>query len=285
MLTIRHGLVALVLLGAAHFAPTAGAAESYDNCTGVIETLPVTISTQGTWCLKHDVSTAITSGAAITIGTNNITLDCNDFKVGGLAAGTGTSTIGVLASNKVNAVVRNCSVRGFLVGINLGGSGHLVEDNRIELSTAAGILVFGDGGTVRRNRVLDTGGRPDALESTGISVGGGSGSVTDNIIDGLTVTGSGGNGFVYGINLGNGPMEVARNFISNLVPFGGGTAKGIWGTAFAPSNLRDNTVLNKVLVAGQGIDGGGNSACRGNTISQYATAVSNCTVVADNLDF
>jgi hypothetical protein len=285
MLTIRRGLVVLALLGAAHFAPTAGAAESYDNCTGVIETLPATISTQGTWCLKHDVSTAITSGAAITIGTNNVTLDCNDFKIGGLTAGAGTNTIGVLASSKVNTVVRNCSVRGFLVGINLQGSGHLVEDNRVEQSTAVGISAFGDGGTVRRNRVLDTGGRPGASESMGISIGGGSASATDNIINGITVTGSGDIGFVYGINLGNGPMDVARNFISNLVPFGGGTAKGIWGISSSPSNLHDNTILNTVMVAGQGIDGGGNSACRGNTTSHFDTAVSNCTVVADNLDF
>ncbi|HEY0661023.1 MAG TPA: hypothetical protein VGD21_06870 [Lysobacter sp.] len=79
---IRHGLAALVLL--VHAVPVQ-AAESYDNCTGFIETLPATISTQGTWCLKHDVGTAITEGNAVTIAANNVTLDCNDFKIGGLA--------------------------------------------------------------------------------------------------------------------------------------------------------------------------------------------------------
>src|SRR5687768_16439274 len=125
----RHGLAALVLLVAVHVAP-AHAAESYDNCTGFIETLPATISTQGTWCLKHDVSTAITSGNAITIAANNVTLDCNDFKVGGLAAGDSSAANGVYAASRLNATVRQCGVRGFSQGIWLDGAGHLVEDNR-----------------------------------------------------------------------------------------------------------------------------------------------------------
>jgi hypothetical protein len=263
----------------------ARAAESYDNCTGNITTLPATISTQGTWCLKQDVSTAITSGVAITIATNNVILDCNDFKVGGLAAGVGTNTIGIQAVSRVNAIVRNCSVRGFQTGIQLIGDGHLIEDNRVEQSTAIGISVFGEGGIVRRNRVVDTGGRPSSGESTGISLGGGSVSVTDNIINGLTATGSNDFGFVYGINLASGPSDVSRNFVSNLVPSGDGTAKGIWGTSTAPSNLHGNTVMNMVTVAGQGIDGGANSACSGNTVSHFATPVSNCTVTLDNLNF
>lgn len=283
MRSTRH-LPGLLLL-AALCAPNAHAAESYDNCTGNITTLPAVISTQGTWCLKQDVSTAITSGVAITIATNNVILDCNDFKVGGLAAGASTTTTGIQALSRVNAIVRNCSVRGFQIGIQLVGDGHLIEDNRVEQSTAIGISVFGEGNTVRRNRVVDTGGKPGSSESSGISQGGGSVSITDNIIAGLTVTGSGDFGFVYGINLASGPADVTRNFVSSLVPFGEGTAKGIWGTSTTPSNLHGNTVMNAVTVAGQGIDGGGNSACRGNTVSHYATPVSNCTVTLDNLNF
>ena len=68
----------------------AHAAQSYDNCTGFITSVPAVISTQGTWCLKQDLATAIASGNAISVNANNVTLDCNDFKLGGLAAGAGT---------------------------------------------------------------------------------------------------------------------------------------------------------------------------------------------------
>src|SRR5207342_2748301 len=94
----------------------AKAAESYDNCSGTIVSLPATISTQGTWCLKQDLATAITSGAAITINTNNVTIDCNNFKLGGLAAGLGTSAVGIYASGRQNTKVRHCNIRGFFNG-------------------------------------------------------------------------------------------------------------------------------------------------------------------------
>src|SRR4029079_7326065 len=109
--------------------PDALAAQSYDNCTGYITVLPAIISTQGTWCLKQDLATAITSGAAITINTNNVTIDCNNFKLGGLAAGLGTNAYGVFANNRFNATVRHCNVRGFYVGVFLAGAsggGHAV---------------------------------------------------------------------------------------------------------------------------------------------------------------
>ena len=71
------------------------AAESYDNCSGFVTSLPAVITTQGTWCLTADLATAMTSGVAITIATNNVTIDCNNFKLGGLSAGVDTTTIGI----------------------------------------------------------------------------------------------------------------------------------------------------------------------------------------------
>ncbi|HEY0661599.1 MAG TPA: hypothetical protein VGD21_09825, partial [Lysobacter sp.] len=75
------GIAVLAILLAGPVAPApAQAAQSYDNCTGFIDSLPATITTQGTWCLRKDLSTAMSSGNAITIATNNVTIDCNDFK-------------------------------------------------------------------------------------------------------------------------------------------------------------------------------------------------------------
>ena len=98
----RAGL--LVLLGIACFAAPVQAAESYDNCTGFIDSLPATISTQGTWCLRKHLYTSVTSGAAISVLTDNVTVDCNHFRLSGLGAGIGTNAVGISAgASRLNA--------------------------------------------------------------------------------------------------------------------------------------------------------------------------------------
>jgi len=155
-------LVFALLFGAMR---TAHAAESYDNCTGFVTSLPAVISTQGTWCFKQDLATSITNGNAITIAANNVTLDCNDFKLGGLAAGVGTHAYGIYGggygAGRSNITIRHCNVRGFYIGVyfeGTNGGGHTIEDNRFESNTYFGLQVEGDGSVVRRNRIFDTDG-------------------------------------------------------------------------------------------------------------------------------
>src|SRR5688500_991377 len=112
MNTIRLLPVALLLGAWALLPGAARAAESYDNCTGFIDTVPTTISTQGVWCLRQNLSTAAIFGAAITIAANNVTVDCNDFKLGGLAAGNQSIAVGIRASGQQNLNVRHCGIRG-----------------------------------------------------------------------------------------------------------------------------------------------------------------------------
>src|SRR5688572_21705924 len=130
-----------LLVAASLFFPlSAQAAESYDNCTGYITTVPTTITTQGTWCLKGDVSTTISSGAAITVAVNNVTLDCNNFKLSGVAAGAGILAKGIHAKDRVGVTIRHCNVRGFHYGVLLeAGAGHVVEDNAFFANTFAGV--------------------------------------------------------------------------------------------------------------------------------------------------
>ena len=96
--------------------PPLRAAESYDNCTGFIDSVPATIATQGVWRLRAHLGTAITTGAAINIAANNVTIDCNDFKLGGLAATDASAAMGISASGRQNATVRRCQLRGFFQG-------------------------------------------------------------------------------------------------------------------------------------------------------------------------
>ena len=66
------------------------------ECT-VITSLPYTISTQGIYCLKGNLATSMTSGNAIEINTNNVVIDLNGYKLGGLGAGPGTTARGIHA--------------------------------------------------------------------------------------------------------------------------------------------------------------------------------------------
>jgi hypothetical protein len=257
----------------------AQAAESYDNCTGFIDSVPATISTQGTWCLRQDISTAITSGVAITIATNNVTIDCNDFKLGGLAAGAGTLAYGINASNRLNATVRHCNIRGFYIGLLLSGAaggGHTVEDNRFDGNTWIGLWTEGDGSVVRRNRVFDTGGSTSGLQPWGL-LAYNSADVLDNTVAGVAAT-SGGNGTVHGITTStNLDGRVVGNGVRGLVKDGTGIAYGI-------SNFSSNRLtLVGNHVVGDGSTGvgllcqGANDSATDNVISGFATGISICS--------
>jgi len=126
---MRHFILLLSgLLALSTLVRPAHAAASYDNCTGFITSVPTLISKPGTWCLKQDVATSITSGNAITVSGEDVVLDCNGFRLDGLGGGAGTEAIGVFATRK-KTTLRNCLIRGFYRGAWLNGPGgrNLVE--------------------------------------------------------------------------------------------------------------------------------------------------------------
>ena len=274
------GSLVLITLALLFGAPRAAhAAESYDNCTGFITSLPATISTQGTWCLKQDVATAITSGVAITIATNNVTIDCNDFKVGGLAAGAGTLTNGIAATARFNATVRHCNIRGFYFGISFDGAGggHVVEDNRFDGNTGYGIYVVGDGSVVRRNRVFDTGDSTGFVDAYGIYVYD-SVDVLNNTVSGV-IAHAGGAGNATGIyteqNLSG---RIIGNGVSGLVKDGVGITRGIYNYFSGHAVLRNNDVVGDGGVGSIGLRcTDSNAGARDNVIGSFASAFSSCT--------
>jgi len=265
-------LLVLVLLSAA--PPAAQAAESYDNCSGFITTLPVIITTQGVWCLKQDLATAITAGNAITIDTNNVTIDCNGFKLGGLAAGAATATTGIYELSFLNATVRHCNIRGFYFGLNFdgGGGGHVVEDNRFDNNTYVGLRVAGDGSVVRRNRVLDTGGSTLATKDAFAIKTVDNVDVLDNTVSGVAATG-GGNGSAYGIStFSNSTGSISDNRLSGILKDGTGSTFGIF------NDVSGRVIMTGNHLVGDGSSGttglrcdSGNETSSGNVISGFAT--------------
>jgi hypothetical protein len=278
--------VFLLLLLLLPLARPAAAAESYDNCTGFITSLPTTITTQGTWCFKQDLSTAMTSGTAVTINTSNVTIDCNGYKLGGLAAGAGTTAYGIYASDRQNLTVRHCNVRGFYVGVDLigsAGSGHVVEDNQFDGNAYVGVLVQGTGSVVRRNRVFDTGGSTaGVVDAIGVyaktSV-----DVIDNLISGVTApAGLAGNAFgIYSADLAGGTIR--GNGLRGLLGDGAGHGYGIYNAASGHLSISENDVVGSGDPGSIGVYCNSNAGrAVGNNVGNFATGISICADVSGN---
>jgi parallel beta-helix repeat protein len=268
------------------YSPAAHAAQSYDNCNNFIDTLPATISTQGVWCLHKDLSTNITSGKAITIAANNVTIDCNDFKLGGLAAGPGSTAIGIYAIYRQNATVRRCNVRGFFYGTSLdgdGGAGHLVEDNRLDNNLFAGIYVAGDNNLIRRNRVFDTGSERQIVYGILASA-----DIIDNTIAGVfgyQSSDSRPRGIVV---FGNGAV-VRDNRIRGLAAVAPGTARGI-SIGTKGIIVDGNTIIADAATSGKGIGlyelatSDADATCSNNIVRGFTENYSGCVAEVDNID-
>jgi hypothetical protein len=267
-------LPALCLLAPA----TARAAESYDACTGTIAALPATIGTPGTWCVKQNLATAALSGNAITINANDVTLDCNGFRLDGSAAGPGTNAKGVYANNRSGVTIRNCSIRGFNYGVAVLGTGvgNLVERNRVSASTYNGIRVEGDGSLVRDNQVTSTGGSTVTPHAFGIFtryiV-----DVLDNTVSGVAGT-SGQPGAAIGIyTYSNTGGTVGNNRVSGVLRTGTTATKGIY------NYLASRVVVQRNTVAGDGTAGSVGLSCtnstsraKDNAVGGFATGISGC---------
>jgi hypothetical protein len=71
-------------------------ASNTDKCIA-LTSAPVTISTPGVYCLTANIilPNTFSSGIAITVGSDNVTIDLGGNALSDLAAGTGTQAIGV----------------------------------------------------------------------------------------------------------------------------------------------------------------------------------------------
>lgn len=224
------------------------------NCTAIIS-LPYTIATQGAYCLTGHLSTSMASGNAITINANNVVLDLNGFKLGGQAAGLGTTANGIYAYQRQNITIRNGTVRGFYRGIHLSDTtpyntsqGHVIEDIRVDQNTFMGISAYGSGNMIRNNQLVATGGTTTSANAYAYGIGtvGAATQVLNNLVTEVTAQGT---GEAYGIEMYNASNSVvAGNRVSNIASLSGGTI-GIFLNSGTNLAVRDNivtTVLNGI---------------------------------------
>jgi len=242
------------------------AAAETTQCTS-IASLPAVISSSGVYCMKQDLATAMTTGNAIVINANNVILDCNGFRLGGMAAGPGTQTIGIHALGRKNITVRDCNVRGFKKGLEFTAygdvehGGHVVEDNLFDSNTQVGISLWGDRVIARRNRVLNTGGSTLSGDVYGIAISGEPALADDNFVSGVTgsqltpetagmrVTGYmslardnvvtdvvGASGVTSGIHAGGTIITLERNYFFNVMNYPQYGINTTYGTVLCLNN-------------------------------------------------
>ena len=268
--------MALAALAAA--ASSARAASSYDNCVGYIDA-PNFIPKPGTWCLRQNLVTSITSGAAIEINADHVTIDCNGFVLDNSPGGPRTGATGVASYGYSGITVRNCAIQGFANGISvIGGTsakgGHVIENNRVRQSRASGISVEGYGSVIRDNIVANTGGGPGVSAALGIFASGRV-DVVDNVIDGVFGDNSLADFQTFGIYYAESGSvnavvgaKIERNRVRNLTQKGNSPSEGIEVVGHGIL-VRDNLIGQGSAIVGDGLLCFGDVRVRDNIIKNY----------------
>jgi len=248
------------------------------ECT-VIDSIPIIITVQGIYCLKGNLATSLAVGNMIDVTVNNVTIDMNGFKLGGLGAGVDTLAHGIHALDRRNITIRNGSIRGFFRGIFLEGdaatsSGHLLEDLRLDGNRHAGAQVEGTGNIIRNNQVVNTG----KISISGVAIGIRISSSNDSVVEGNVISGvfqAPGSGISGGIGVVNSSLiEVRNNTILRIegALFNQGISVGI----ATDVTIIGNRILNPNTTGTIGIadnSGATDINCIDNIIAGYTTPI------------
>jgi hypothetical protein len=140
---------------------------SAQNCTP-ITSVPFVITSPGNYCVVSYITTDLSTGAAIEIRTDNVSLDFANGGLDGLAAGPLTQASGVYAVDRSNITIQNGTIRGFAYGIALENTagdfanttGLSVSEMLLELNRAVAIEVRGANTTLTKNLIQTTGNSP-----------------------------------------------------------------------------------------------------------------------------
>jgi parallel beta-helix repeat protein len=211
-----------------------------------ITSLPYTISAPGAYILTGSLTYTLTSGSAITVAANDVTINLNGFCLTGPGKTSGTNYGITILPGYCNVEIRNGSVRNFgSIGISTGSS------------TCDSIRVSG----IRAN----------FMGGYGISLSG-----ENNLVMNCTVGNSGGHGIYAGsYSLVKGNQSYANtndgiHTLSGATVMGNqtnGNAKGIY--AQNSCTITDNTVFNS---SSYGITVGSNCTVSRNTSTNNISA-------------
>lgn len=169
-------------------------------CLPIVE-LPAIIAEPGVYCLTDNLSTGITTGNAITLEADNITIDLNGWTLDGSTAGTETVANGIYGYQLNNITIRNGTIQGFHYGVYLdvetvtysASRGNLIERIRASANTGVAFFTKGMGNIIRHNHIVNTGNSTISTNYSAIGIGsfGTNCQVLYNTINNTTASGSG----------------------------------------------------------------------------------------------
>lgn len=235
---LRIVALGLILADGPAFAQTAAPTVAATAITKV----PYVITKPGQYLIKKDLVFTASTGNAITINANDVTLDFGGHFISSSAPKDATnSNVGVgvtFPSTAQDITIRHGVLRNFNHGILLDSNSSpgrvLIEDMGISNSGIGGIRVYGRSTEIRHCQILDTGYNAAVGEIFGINVTGlASAWIVDNDIVGLASSALGSTGILTSSSI------VERNRLRSLV--GGGT---IFGISCPESLAIENTLYN-----------------------------------------
>jgi parallel beta-helix repeat protein len=140
-------LMVAVLAGSAH-------ALTYVSSCG-------TLSTAGeTYVLAQDITSA--AGTCLTLGANNIILDCAGHSI----TGTGTSGTGISSGRSSGVTIKNCLVSRFYYGIYLDFSSNSILSNNTVSSAVVGFQFVAGSSNTATNNIADSNSYGFALQDS-----------------------------------------------------------------------------------------------------------------------
>lgn len=295
---------ALLLLALAALALLPRPARAENVACTALDTMPVTISAPGNYCLQRDFSAGFNTSETLRIIADDVVLDCNHHRLVNTNAANTTAAILVSGDHR-NVTIRNCQVDGFYVGILVQGVangasfGHVVEDNIVLRSRSNGITVAGSSLRVERNRVSGTTGNYNGVAkgiyiSSGESEGVGN-LVRDNIISDFRPTPpGGGSSYVTGLTVINiHDSVVSGNVVTGLYTTAGQGVYGIIGSNTTGTVYSENTVTappplpapldgghwGGIRIEGGTVEQQASNLCRGNVVGHFGINFLGCTQV------
>lgn len=217
---------------------------AYSQCHS-ISSLPVTITTSGTWCLTGDLS-YYGGGAAISVSASGVTVDLKGYRLVSYGSnGYGIYSYGgysdlVVRDGEISALYRGIEINGATQSANV-----TLRDLVISGFSNLGIYLYAQQSTIR-DVIIQA---PSGGSAWGI--------YTSNAdIDHVRVDGS----FVYGIYTSGSGFRTIRNSVSN----GSTAAIAIYGAG--TSNVVNND-LNGGTGVGVSNNGSGTLTVTGNRIT------------------
>jgi hypothetical protein len=182
-----------------------------------------TINQPGSYKLADNLTFTSTTGTCLSITASYVTIDLAGFSISGPATSgpfQPTPTAIGAGENTTGIAVRNGSISGFGSGVELIGSGSIVERLRVFNGVLSGIHAVG---IVKGNTVVGIAGGPG--QGVGILA---TGIVTDNYVNETRL---------FGIGIGQGSTVIGNTSTNSFDP-------GIGISVDCPSNVTNNTAVN-----------------------------------------